>query len=187
MAITFIPCGHWIYLLTSRLDFVTFSRTHPVNRPCIRFLFVGSGLCRRLPSHKHSHACTCLELVVLPLGSTAPTVDFHHLVIAHAGQTKNNNVITTSQVLQLGFSKTLLTNYVHAGLLERRGPGIYTLPGKLHDDMHALMLRSSKIIFSHDSALFLNGQSERTPFRHIVTIPSDSVLPASLKNSCTCF
>jgi predicted transcriptional regulator of viral defense system len=100
---------------------------------------------------------------------------------------KNNNVITTSQVLQLGFSKTLLTNYVHAGLLERRGPGIYTLPGKLHDDMHALMLRSSKIIFSHDSALFLNGQSERTPFRHIVTIPSDSVLPASLKNSCTCF
>ena len=88
MAITFIPCGHWIYLLTSRLDFVTFSRTHPVNRPCIRFLFVGSGLCRRLPSHKHSHACTCLELVVLPLGSTAPTVDFHHLVIAHAGQTK---------------------------------------------------------------------------------------------------
>jgi predicted transcriptional regulator of viral defense system len=100
---------------------------------------------------------------------------------------KNNNVITTSQVLQLGFSKTLLTNYVHAGLLERRGPGIYTLPGKLHDDMHSLMLRSSKIIFSHDSALFLNGQSERTPFRHIVTIPSDSVLPASLKNSCTCF
>lgn len=100
---------------------------------------------------------------------------------------KNNNVITTSQVLQLGFSKTLLTNYVHAGLLERRGPGIYTLPGKLHDDMHALMLRSSKIIFSHDSALFLNGQSERTPFRNIVTIPSDSVLPASLKNSCTCF
>lgn len=100
---------------------------------------------------------------------------------------KNNNVITTSQVLQLGFSKTLLTNYVHAGLLERRGPGIYTLPGKLHDDMHALMLRSSKIILSHDSALFLNGQSERTPFRHIVTIPSDSVLSASLKNSCTCF
>ncbi len=63
-------------------------QTHPVNRPCIQVLFVGSGLCRRLPSHKHSHACTCLRLVVLPLGSTAPTVDFHHLVNAHAGQTK---------------------------------------------------------------------------------------------------
>jgi hypothetical protein len=63
-------------------------QTHPVNRPCIQFLFVGSGLCRRLPSHNHSHDCTCLKLVVLPLGSTAPTVDFHHLVIAHAGQTR---------------------------------------------------------------------------------------------------
>jgi len=100
---------------------------------------------------------------------------------------KNNNVITTSQVLQLGFSKTLLTNYVHAGLLERCGHGVYTLPGGLIDDMYGLMLRSSKIIFSHDSALFLNGQSERTPFRHTVTIPSDSVLPTSIKKACTCF
>ncbi len=53
--------------------------------------------------------------------------------------------------------------------------------------MHALMLRSSKIIFSHDTALFLNGLAERTPFRHTVTIPSNSALPASTKNTCTCF
>ena len=100
---------------------------------------------------------------------------------------KNNYTITTSQVLQLGFSKTLLTNYVHAGILERSGHGIYTLPDRLHDDMNALMLLSSKIIFSHETALFLNGQSERTPFRHTVTIPSDSVLSTSMKNACTCF
>ena len=100
---------------------------------------------------------------------------------------KNNNVITTSQVLQLGFSKTLITNYVHAGLLERCGHGVYTLPGTVNDDMYTLMLRSSKLIFSHDTALFLNGQAERTPFRHTVTIPSDSALPASIKNSCNCF
>lgn len=96
-------------------------------------------------------------------------------------------MITTSQVLQLGFSKTLITKYVQAGLLERFGHGVYSLPGKLKDDMHALMLRSSKIIFSHDTALFLNGLAERTPFRHTVTIPSDSALPASIKNTCTCF
>ena len=90
-------------------------------------------------------------------------------------------------MLQLGFSKTLITKYVHAGLLERCGHGVYTLPGSLKDDMHGLMLRSSKIIFSHDTALFLNGLAERTPFRHTVTIPSNSVLPASIKNTCTCF
>jgi hypothetical protein len=32
---------------------------------------------------------------------------------------KNNNMITTSQVLSLGYSKTLLTKYIKEGLLER--------------------------------------------------------------------
>lgn len=100
---------------------------------------------------------------------------------------KNNNVITTSQVLQLGYSKALLTKYVKAGLLERSRHGVYSLPDAVNDDMYVLMLRSSKIIFSHDTALFLNGLSERTPFRHTVTIPSDSALPASIKGECNCF
>jgi predicted transcriptional regulator of viral defense system len=100
---------------------------------------------------------------------------------------KNNNVITTSQVLRLGFSKTLLMKYVKAGLLERIGHGIYTLPDSVIDDMYLLMLHSNKIIFSHDSALFLNGLSERTPFKHTVTIPSDSALPKSIKDECICF
>jgi len=100
---------------------------------------------------------------------------------------KNNNVITTSQVLQLGYSKALLTKYVKAGLLERSRHGIYSLPDAVNDDMYVLMLRSSKIIFSHDTALFLNGLSERTPFRHTITIPSDSALPASMKGECNCF
>jgi predicted transcriptional regulator of viral defense system len=99
----------------------------------------------------------------------------------------NNNLITTSQVLKLGFSKTLLLKYVKAGLLEKSGHGIYTLPDSVVDDMYLLMLRSSKIIFSHESALFLNGLSERTPFKHTVTIPSDSALPKSIKDECTCF
>jgi len=100
---------------------------------------------------------------------------------------KNNNVITTSQVLRLGFSKTLLTKYVKAGLLDRSGHGVYTLPDSVIDDMYLLMLHSDKIIFSHDSALFLNGLSERTPFKHTVTIPSDSALPKSIKDECVCY
>jgi predicted transcriptional regulator of viral defense system len=100
---------------------------------------------------------------------------------------KNNNVITTSQVLQLGYSKALLTKYLKAGLLERSGHGVYILPDAVKDDMYTLMLRSSKIVFSHGTALFLNGLSERTPFRHSVTIPSDSALPASIKENCTGF
>lgn len=100
---------------------------------------------------------------------------------------KNNDVITTSQILKLGYSKSLLTKYVKAGILIRSSHGIYTLPDTVHDDMYELMLRSSKIIFSHETALFLNGISKRTPFIHSITIPSDSALPTSIKSACNCF
>jgi predicted transcriptional regulator of viral defense system len=99
----------------------------------------------------------------------------------------NNNMITTARVTELGFSRALLTSYVKNGLLERSRHGVYTLPDMVHDDMYTLMLRSKRIIFSHDTALFLNGLSERTPFIHTVTIPSNSVLPNSLKGECNCY
>ena len=37
----------------------------------------------------------------------------------------NNNMITTAQVIELGFSRTILSKYVKAGLLERSRQGIY--------------------------------------------------------------
>ena len=82
----------------------------------------------------------------------------------------NNNMITTAEVINLGFTRALLSCYVKAGLLERGRQGVYFLPGSVFDDMYAIMLSSSKIIFSHDTALFLNDLSDRTPFTHSVTI-----------------
>ena len=100
---------------------------------------------------------------------------------------QNNNMITTAQVVELGFSRALLSKYVRAGLLERGRQGVYILPDSVHDDMYTMMLRTDKIIFSHDTALFLNGLSERTPFEHAVTIPSNSVLSEILMEECNCY
>ena len=100
---------------------------------------------------------------------------------------QNNNVITTAQVVELGFSRALLSKYVKVGLLERGRHGVYILPESVHDDMYTLRLRSDKIVFSHDTALFLNGLSERTPFEHSVTIPSNSVLSDTLMEECSCY
>lgn len=99
----------------------------------------------------------------------------------------NNNMVTTSQVIEKGYSRAVLTKYVKEGLLKRYRQGTYMLPEAIHDDMYTLMLRSENIIFSHGTALFLNGFSERMPFIHSVTIPSDRVLPASLKDECICY
>jgi len=53
--------------------------------------------------------------------------------------------------------------------------------------MYTLMQRSKHIIFSHESALFLNGMSDRTPFIHSITLPSDKTVPDSIKEECVCF
>lgn len=100
---------------------------------------------------------------------------------------ENHNIITTKQVMELGFSKALLPKYVREGLMERVRQGVYILAGKSHDDMYTMMLRSEKIIFSHETAIFLLGLSDRTPFQHSVTIPSDTSLPNSLKDECKCY
>lgn len=100
---------------------------------------------------------------------------------------QNNNMITTAQILSLGFSKQLPVKYVTDGLLERIRHGVYILPNSIHDDMYTLMLSSESIIFSHDSALFLNGLSNRMPFIHTITMPSSKTLPHSIKNKCNCF
>ncbi len=101
--------------------------------------------------------------------------------------TKNHNLITNKQVRELGFSRTTLSNYVNNGLLERIHNGVYILPDSVNDDMYTFMLHSDKIVFSHDSALFLNGLSDRTPFIHSVTIPSNCSMSVSLKSDCNLY
>ena len=99
----------------------------------------------------------------------------------------NNNMITTAHAVELGFTRALLSWYVKEGLLERGRRGVYMLSDSIHDDMYTLMLRSDKIVFSHDTALFLNGLSERTPFIHSVTIPSNTKLSNLLREECVCY
>jgi predicted transcriptional regulator of viral defense system len=98
-----------------------------------------------------------------------------------------NNMITTAEVVELGLSRMMLSKYVNAGLLLRVRQGIYALPSEVHDDMFSLMQRSQNIIFSHESSLFLNGLSDRTPFIHSITIPSNASLPKSLTGECNCY
>lgn len=100
---------------------------------------------------------------------------------------RNNNIIKTSQFLQLGISKPTIAKYVRSGELERLAHGIYAITDTVIDDMFIFSLKCKHCIFSHESALFLNNLSERTPFRLTVTIPSNKMLPLAMRNTCDCF
>ena len=100
---------------------------------------------------------------------------------------KNSNTITTARAMEIGVSKALLSKYAKQGLVERVRQGVYIIPDSIHDDMFTLMSRSENIILSHESALFLLGLSDRTPFGYSVTVPTNKSLPRTLKDECKCY
>ncbi len=95
-------------------------------------------------------------------------------------------MISTKQAQDFGISRQTLTNYVRSGKIERVSSGIYMLQDSIEDDMYALSLHSKWIIFSHDTALFLNHLAERTPSMHSITIPAKASVPKSLRHQCNC-
>lgn len=97
---------------------------------------------------------------------------------------ENGGLITSKQAQEKGVSRTTLSHFANTGLIERVGRGQYVLPDSMGDEFFALSLRSSHLAFSHETALFLHGISERTPFEHALTMPSDKRASRALLKEC---
>ena len=96
----------------------------------------------------------------------------------------NNGVFCTADAVQAGISRTALSQLAKSGALERVAHGKYTHSDIFPDELYILQQRSGKIIFSHETALFLHDLAERTPILHSLTIPSDRKLSAVLADGC---
>ncbi|MCF0217017.1 MAG: type IV toxin-antitoxin system AbiEi family antitoxin domain-containing protein [Fibrobacteraceae bacterium] len=97
-----------------------------------------------------------------------------------------NGILSAADVVSMGFSRNLLSVYVREGLLVRVKQGLYSLPDWMEDDMFTLARGYPRMVFSHESALFLNGLSDRTPFIHAVSIPKNTSLSAAQREKCIC-
>ena len=93
---------------------------------------------------------------------------------------EKNGHFTTSDVIEAGISRTTLGRLADKGQVIRIERGQYILPDIIPDELYIYQLRSEKIIFSHETALFLLDMAERTPFQHTVTIPSNYKLSPAL-------
>jgi len=96
----------------------------------------------------------------------------------------NNGVIRTADALKNGISRTTLGTLVKTGKLDRIAHGQYIRPDNIPDDLFILQQRSKKIIFSHETALFLHDLAERTPLYHSITISSNDKLSSKLSEGC---
>ncbi len=81
-----------------------------------------------------------------------------------------NGYLCTSQVLANGVSKPTLADYVSKRNMERVAHGVYLAEDAWPDELYQLYLSNSRIIFSHETALYLHGLMEREPKRVNVTV-----------------
>ena len=90
-------------------------------------------------------------------------------------------IITSSQVTEAGLHRGLIQELVNSGELIRYGRGLYLSKDAWEDDFYLLQCKYERGIFSHDTALYLLGYSDRTPARYTMTFPK-GYNAASLKS-----
>ena len=96
----------------------------------------------------------------------------------------HGGIIETKIAAQRGISKAMLYKLCKEDKIHRIVKGQYILPDDMRDELLAISNRSERIIFSHETALYLHGISDRTPFEHTVTAPSGCIPSAAIKSEC---
>ncbi|WP_085876002.1 type IV toxin-antitoxin system AbiEi family antitoxin domain-containing protein [Peptoniphilus vaginalis] len=84
---------------------------------------------------------------------------------------QENLIITNKEAEELGYSRHNLSELTKSGKLERLRPGLYQLKGKVIDDFVLISSNSNRIIFSHQTALYLHDLSDRTPNVFYISVP----------------
>ena len=83
---------------------------------------------------------------------------------------ENNGILKASMAAEAGISRPTLSSFLRRNGYERVFPGIYCAPGVWTDDLFVLQLRCPNAIFSHETALYLHGLTDREPFVPSVTV-----------------
>lgn len=96
----------------------------------------------------------------------------------------HGGIIETKIAAQHGISKAMLYKLCKDDKIHRIVKGQYILPDDMQDELLAISNRSERVIISHETALYLHGISDRTPFEHTVTAPSDCIPSAAIKSEC---
>lgn len=84
---------------------------------------------------------------------------------------QHNGILKTSDAEKLGVSKQYFYEFISKRGYKPLARGVYLAPDSWEDSMYALQQRFCRAVFSHETALYLLGLSEREPFRYEVTVP----------------
>ena len=97
---------------------------------------------------------------------------------------EHGGIVETKAAVAHGISRAILYKLCKENKIHRVVQGQYILADDLQDELLSIAKRTDKIILSHETALFLHGISDRTPFEHTITVPSDYTVSASIRSEC---
>lgn len=85
---------------------------------------------------------------------------------------KQHGTVLSADLDMYEIPRTYLQMMVAEGKLERVDRGVYVSIDAIEDEMYAMQTKYPKLIYSHETALYLHGLSDRTPFEYSASVPS---------------
>lgn len=82
----------------------------------------------------------------------------------------NNGYLTTKDVIEHNIPRIYLSRLVNDHVIERISRGVYIKSNDIPDDMVLLQNKSNNSIYSHTTALYLYGLSNRIPIKYDITV-----------------
>ena len=81
-----------------------------------------------------------------------------------------NGYLSITEAQGLGISRTYIQEYISANGFERVARGLYKSPDVWTDYLYIIALKNERAVYSFDTALMLNGLTEREPSDIFVTV-----------------
>ena len=81
-----------------------------------------------------------------------------------------NGYLSATEAQGLGISRTYIQEYISANGFERIARGLYKSPDVWTDYLYIISLKNERAVYSFDTALMLNGLTEREPSDIFVTV-----------------
>ena len=95
---------------------------------------------------------------------------------------KNNGILYSNKLDEYNIDRHILYSLVQEGILNRIAHGIYASPDKDINDFWLIGKRYKNGIYSHNTALYFYGMTDRTPFQLDMTFPSNNRVKNDLLN-----
>lgn len=84
---------------------------------------------------------------------------------------QNGGIVSAQDVQKAGIDRMLLYDCLAKGIITKESHGNYVLTDDIPDEFKIIQSRSDKLVFSHGTALYLHGMSDRVPHNLDITVP----------------